>query len=61
MDKADYYYISHHKETDCEVWDTYTGILVTCEDCKYRYKECIQDRPDDWYCADGKRKETEDE
>lgn len=39
MDKTDYYYISHYKETDCEVWDEYVGILVTCKDCMH-FEKC---------------------
>lgn len=47
--------------------------IVRCFECKYHYKDgdnvvtshCLLNhnhvQPSDWYCADGERKETEDE
>ena len=43
--------------------------LVRCKDCKYRYNGCCYSRasnrinftaevPDDWFCADGERKDS---
>ena len=62
MDRTDYFYISHYKETDSEVWDTYVGILVTCKDCKHFNGEdtyCDFDHfcHSDSFCSYGERRE----
>lgn len=55
---------SHYK------WNDNHGELIRCNDCKWRGTyQCpiyiggdgMRGRPDDWFCADGKRKKEHDD
>ena len=52
-------------------WNDNHGELVRCKDCKYCYKcsdvfrfynacelDHVKGQADDWYCADGRKKES---
>lgn len=64
--------IFHHDERGAAVHWSEMGELVRCKDCKHLkqefqwngmpYKTCEfhgNGFPDDWYCADGERKDDE--
>ena len=42
-------------------WNGNNGELVRCKDCRKNMMcELTLDKPKDWFCADGKRKEGRD-
>ena len=47
-------------------WNDNHGELIRCKDCKHRFDGCCYNRinfglyvADNWYCADGERREPE--
>lgn len=52
------YIVTIDKETGLPVWGNSFVSVVRCKDCQYRGStaECLE-RDDDWFCADGKRRE----